>query len=150
VVNTGKKLLKGTTYMTLLSTMGFQPKKLKEMIAPISLNCADITIVIPVKNNQKGITLFLSEFLKTHSPAIYPKEIIVVDNASQPPIVVPKKLYGKGNKIISRLYALDLAPRIFQAKQPSVCNWVLSRIQYLCLSWGYKTKERRETLKGNS
>jgi len=290
--------------MTLLiSTLGFQPRKRKEMIAPPSISCADISIVLPVKNNQKGIILFLSEFLKTHSPALYPREIIIVDNASQPPITIPKVLaesgvnitilpcaspgptcarnlgvqyaetewilftdsdcvpssdfllgyiaamngsvgyagqvkawgkdclslyyesqgilippavdgdtqpeyvitanalvwrpaleaiggfnetitiaagedidlgfrlreigslsyasaafvyhnfddgllgfirrfvrYGKGNKIISRLYTLDLTPRIFQAKHPSLCNRVLSRIQFACLSWGYRTQ----------
>jgi len=273
------------------------------MIAATSISYTDITIVIPVKNNQKGITLLLSEFQKTHSDAFYPREIIIVDNASQPPIIIPKALaerninitilrcdapgpacarnlgilhaqsewilftdsdcipsptflsgyivamngsvgyagqvkawgkdslsryyesqciltppvldedgvtrpeyivtanaliwktalraiggfnetitiaagedidlgfrlrevgslsyapracvyhnfndgllgfvrrfvrYGRGNKIISELYSLDLTPRIFQAKHPSVRNWILSRIQYVCLSWGYR------------
>jgi hypothetical protein len=60
--------------MTLLSALGFQPRKRMEMIAPTSISYTDISIVIPVKNNQKGITLFLSEFVKTHSPALYPRE----------------------------------------------------------------------------
>src|SRR6185312_13819903 len=78
--------------MTLLSALGFQPRKRKEMIAATSISYTDITIVIPVKNNQKGITLLLSEFQKTHSDAFYPREIIIVDNASQPPIIIPKAL----------------------------------------------------------
>jgi len=292
--------------VTLLSALGFQPRKREEMIAPTSISCPDISIVLPVKNNQKGITLFLSEFLKTHSPAFYPREIIIVDNASQPPIIIPKALaerglsitilhcdapgpacarnvgiqhaqsewilftdsdcvpsptflsgyivamngsvgyagqvkawgkdrlsqyyesqyilipptldedwitrpeyiitanalvwqtalraiggfneiitiaagedidlgfrlrevgslsyapiacvyhnfndgllgfirrfvrYGKGNKIISQLYTLDLTPRKFQAKHSSVCDWILSRIQYACLAWGYRNME---------
>ena len=76
--------------MTLLSALGFQPRKRMEMIAPTSISYTDISIVIPVKNNQKGITLFLSEFVKTHSPALYPREIIIVDNASQPRVIIPK------------------------------------------------------------
>src|SRR5947208_10199064 len=86
--------------MTLLiSTLGFQPRKRKEVIAPTSISCADISIVLPVKNNQKGIILFLSEFLKTHPPALYPREIIIVDNASQPPITIPKALAESGVSI---------------------------------------------------
>lgn len=69
------------------------------MVAPTSISCADISIVIPVKNNQKGITLFLSEFLKTHPPSLYPREIIIVDNASQPPITIPRLISDKGLKI---------------------------------------------------
>ncbi len=289
--------------MTLLSTLGFQPRKSKELIAPIHIGFADISIILPVKNNQRGITLFLSEFLKTHLPTRYPREIIIVDNDSQLPISIPVEFvnygltitllrssaqgpacarnlgilhsqtewvlfmdsdcipsqnfllgyfdgmngsigyagtvkawgkdrlsryyesqevlfappmyedgvrrpeyvitantliwrpaleaiggfdesitiaagedidlglrlreignlsfapaacvyhnfddglvgfirrflrYGKGNKIISRLYHVDLTPRIFKAKHPSVFNWIFSLIQYLCLYWGYR------------
>jgi len=289
--------------MTLLSTLGFQPRKSKVLIAPIHIGFADISIILPVKNNQRGITLFLSEFLKTHPPTRYPREIIIVDNDSQLPISIPVEFvnhglnitllqsfaqgpacarnlgirhsqtewvlftdsdcipsqtfllgyfdgmngsigyagtvkawgkdrlsryyesqevlfappmyedgvrrpeyvitantliwrpaleaiggfdesitiaagedidlglrlreignisfaptacvyhnfddglvgfirrflrYGKGNKIISRLYHVDLTPRIFKAKQPSVFNWIFSLIQYLCLYWGYR------------
>src|SRR5260370_41317108 len=80
--------------MTLLSTLGFQPWKRKELIAPTSIGFYDITVILPVKNNQKGVTLFLTEFLKTHPPARYPREIIIVDNNSQPPISVPKEYIG--------------------------------------------------------
>jgi len=289
--------------MTLLSTLGFQPWKRKELIAPTSIGFYDITVILPVKNNQKGVTLFLTEFLKTHPPARYPREIIIVDNNSQPPISIPKEYicnklniallqcsspgpacarnlgiqraqtewvlftdsdcipsptfllgyfeamngsvsyagtvkawgrdrlsryyesqevlipppisedgatrpeyvitanalvwraalediggfnetitiaagedidlgfrlreigtlsyapsawvyhnfddglvgfvrrflrYGKGNRIIGQLHSLDLTPRIFQARQPSVFNWIFSHIQYLCLYWGYR------------
>ena len=300
----GRKRLAGKTkYMTLLSTLGFQPRKRKELIAPTSIDFSDISVILPVKNNQKGVTLFLSEFLKTHPPTRYPREIIIVDNNSQPPISIPKECmcnklnitplrcpspgpayarnlgiqhaqtewvlftdsdcipspsfllgyfetmdgsvgyagtvkawgrdrlsryyesqeilapptmsvdgvrrpeyvitanaliwraalediggfnetitiaagedidlgfrlreigslsrapaacvyhnfddglvgfvrrflrYGKGNRIISQLHSLDLTPRIFQAKHPSVFNWIFSRIQYLCLCWGYR------------
>ncbi len=289
--------------MTFLSTLGFQPRKSKELIAPTSIGFPDISVVLPVKNNQKGVTLFLSEFLKTHPPSRYPREIIIVDNDSQPPISIPAECvidglnitvlrssapgpacarnlgimhsqtewvlftdsdcilaqtfllgyfeamngsigyagtvkawgrdhlslyyesqevltpppmrgdgvrrpeyvntantliwrpalediggfdesitiaagedidlglrlreignlsfapvacvyhnfddglvgfvrrflrYGKGNKIINRLYTLDLTPRIFRAKQPTIFNLIFSRIQYLCLYLGYR------------
>lgn len=85
--------------MTLLSTWGIHLRKYSEMTAPLSINCADISIIIPVKDNQKGITLFLSKFLKTHPPSLYPREIIIVDNASQPSIAIPEVVAGKGIKI---------------------------------------------------
>jgi glycosyltransferase involved in cell wall biosynthesis len=81
--------------MTFLSTLGFQPQKRKELIAPTSIGFSDITVILPVKNNQKGVTLFLTEFLKTHPPASYPREIIIVDNNSQPPISIPKECICK-------------------------------------------------------
>lgn len=85
--------------MTLLTTPRIQLIRRGHFTAPGPISCADISIVIPVKNNQKGITLFLSEFLKTHPPSLYPQEIIIVDNASQPPITIPKAIAGGGLKI---------------------------------------------------
>jgi glycosyltransferase involved in cell wall biosynthesis len=290
--------------MTLLTIPRFQPHKRNVMIARISIDFSDISVILPVKNNQKGINLFLSEFLKTHTPAMYPREIIIVDNSSRPPIIIPQEFsndelriallscstpgpasarnlgiqvacgkwilftdsdcipsfsflegyfatmngsigyagkvkswgkdrlsqyyesqeilapssvvedgeirpeylitanalvwkqaleyiegfnysillaagedidlgfrlreigtlayadtacvyhnfddgflgfmkrfirYGRGNKIISRLYDLDLTPKIFEAKKPLFLNRILSRIQYVCLFWGYRT-----------
>src|SRR5260370_26491407 len=81
--------------MTLLSTLGFQPRKRKELIAPTSIDFSDITVILPVKNNEKGLPLFLAEFLRTHPPASYPREIIIVDNNSQPPISIPKECIRK-------------------------------------------------------
>ena len=276
------------------------------MHAPNCINSLDISIVLPVKDNQQGVILFLSEFLRTHTPDLYPREIIIIDNNSWPPITIPPELlmnglsitllhcsrqgpasarnlgiqhartewiaftdsdcmpcstflsgyftamngsvgyagnvkawgrdrwsryyesqeilmppstdedgkirpayvitanalvwktaleaiggfnetieiaagedidlgfrlreigtlsyatatciyhnfnggicsfvrrfvrYGKGNKHISRLHALDLTPKIFSAKESSVFNLLLSRMQYVCLSWGYRTKD---------
>jgi|SRR6266699_5673050 len=56
--------------------------------------------------------------------------------------------YGKGNKFISRLYDLDLTPTVFSAKKPSVFNLLLSTIQYVSLSWGYRAREGDEITKG--
>ncbi|WP_375453126.1 glycosyltransferase family 2 protein, partial [uncultured Nostoc sp.] len=64
------------------------------------IQASDISIVIPVKNNQKGIDLFLSIFFNTHSPKIYPKEIIIVDNNSRNPIVIHKQFQINGLEII--------------------------------------------------
>lgn len=82
--------------MTLLNARRIHLRRRSELVAPASINCADISFIIPVKNNQKGITLFLSEFLKTHPPSLYPQEIIIVDNASDSPIVIPEAMNDKG------------------------------------------------------
>lgn len=295
--------------MTLLSRCGFQPQKRQGMTAPICIDFSNVSIIIPVKNNQNGINLFLSEFLRTHTPDMYPREVIIVDNNSQPKITLPREYsdgtlnivlvncspigpayarnlgmrhargdwilftdsdcipsssfiqgyfaamnrsiayagnvkalgndrlsqyyenqeilippqvvedgeirpeylvtanalvwkkalecvggfnetipiaagedidlgfrlreigtlsyarmscvyhnfddgllgfgrrflrYGRGNKIVSRLYNIDLTPKIFGAKKPSFVNRVLSKIQYMCLFWGYETQ--RDTI----
>lgn len=85
--------------MTLLGALGIQTGKHREITAPTTIICADISIVIPVKNNQPGITRFLTTFIETHAPACYPREIIIVDNASQPPITIPKALAESALKI---------------------------------------------------
>ena len=68
--------------MTLLSKLCYRPKKKRNLLAPLGLKTEEISIVIPVKDNQNGIDFFLSEFFKTHSKYNYPKEIIIVDNNS--------------------------------------------------------------------
>src|SRR5260370_27713927 len=111
--------------MTLLSTLGFQPRKRKELIAPTSIGFSDITVILPVKTNQKGVTLFLTEFLRTHPPASYPREIIIVDNNSQPPISIPGSVYVGSSILLSYsvlLLALP-APEIsaYSAPRQSGC-----------------------------
>ncbi len=77
--------------MTLISKLVFKPQKKAHLIAPVTIKSSDISIVIPVRNNQKGINLFLSEFFKTQNLESYPQEIIIVDNQSKPEITIPKQ-----------------------------------------------------------
>lgn len=46
----------------------------------------DITIIIPVKNNQIGIDRYLSTLLLVTPSNFFPKEIIIVDNNSDVPL----------------------------------------------------------------
>lgn len=85
--------------MTLLSSLKFQPHRREEMIAPSHIRFSDISIILPVKDNQNGINLFLSEFLKTHTPDMYPKEIIVVDNISRPQLTIPQECSDRGLQV---------------------------------------------------
>ncbi|PKP35440.1 MAG: glycosyl transferase [Bacteroidetes bacterium HGW-Bacteroidetes-17] len=48
----------------------------------------EISIVIPVKNNQVGIDKFLSVFFQTQQKQHFPSEIIIIDNNSRRPLVI--------------------------------------------------------------
>ena len=112
--------------MTLLSILGFQPQKRGEIRTPLSIDFSDISIIIPVRNNQKGIDLFLSEFVKTHTPDRYPKEIIIVDNNSQPSINIPQ-CYDDSELHIVLLNCVSIGPACARncGAQHAQGNWIL-------------------------
>jgi glycosyltransferase involved in cell wall biosynthesis len=64
--------------MFYFSWYGFNPQKKLQLIAPKIKTAKDISIVIPVKNNQKGIDHFLDDFFKTQVPQLFPLEILLV------------------------------------------------------------------------
>jgi glycosyltransferase involved in cell wall biosynthesis len=55
----------------------------------------DISIIIPVRNNQNGIDRFLETFFATHNQDQYPKEIIIVDNNSDVPVKLKRDYMQK-------------------------------------------------------
>ena len=63
-----------------LSWHGFSPKKKSNLKAPRIKATKEISIVIPVKNNQKGIDLFFETFFRTIRPESSPLEILFVSN----------------------------------------------------------------------
>jgi glycosyltransferase involved in cell wall biosynthesis len=65
-----------------------------EDIPPICIQ--DISIVIPVKNNEQGLDRFLTEFFSLHTRTEFPKEIIVIDNNSSVPLVIREEHLSKG------------------------------------------------------
>jgi glycosyltransferase involved in cell wall biosynthesis len=77
--------------MTLISKLGYKPKRLQNLISPILKSVKDISVVIPVKNNQKGIDTFLNTFFQIHISENLPREIIIVDNNSHPEIILSNK-----------------------------------------------------------
>jgi|688.fasta_scaffold194123_3 glycosyltransferase involved in cell wall biosynthesis len=74
--------------MTQLSRTGFVPKRERIVRSPALTSCDQITLVIPVLNNQPIIDRFLAALIATHPPAEWPAEVLVVDNGSTPPIAV--------------------------------------------------------------
>lgn len=82
--------------MTLVSRLVFftQKKTFKKSSERITTN--EISIVIPVKDNQKGIDNYLDTFFATHTPDNFPKEIIIVDNNSAVPANINQKHLAQG------------------------------------------------------
>ena len=74
--------------MTMISRLGYKPTKKENLKSDLLQRTEEITIVIPVKDNQKGIDLFLDVFFNTHSVDTFPREIIIVDNNSTPKISI--------------------------------------------------------------
>ena len=90
--------------MTLLneSWIKFTPPKRDNLVAPITLNYSDISVIVPVKDNQEGVNRFLKSFFETHQRASFPREIIFVDNRSKIPLTISEQLreYNLSIKII--------------------------------------------------
>jgi glycosyltransferase involved in cell wall biosynthesis len=60
------------------------------------INPKNISIVIPVMNNQNGINRFLRSFFDTQNREYYPREIIIVDNNSEPNTKIGSQFLNKG------------------------------------------------------
>ena len=75
--------------MTLLTTFGITPTHRGNTVAPCELALSDLTMVVPVKNNQTGVSRLLDACVKVFAPNRYPAEILLVDNLSRPPLEIP-------------------------------------------------------------
>lgn len=75
--------------MTLLLRRVFSETRDSFSTPPQCISPSDISIVIPVKDNQFGISQFLQSFESNVPSHYFPKEIIIVDNNSRFPIRVP-------------------------------------------------------------
>jgi GT2 family glycosyltransferase len=86
--------------MTLISRLVFLTDKKTEQKSSERIKTNEISIVIPVKDNQNGIDNYLSKFFETHSEINYPKEIIIVDNNSSPEIKINADFKKHGLSIV--------------------------------------------------
>lgn len=78
--------------MTLLTTFSILPKHYGDTEAPKKLSLSELTIIVPAKNNQIGISRFINACLNVFSPHCCPAKIFLVDNLSSPPLEVPANL----------------------------------------------------------
>jgi glycosyltransferase involved in cell wall biosynthesis len=65
----------------------------------MKISVDEISVVIPVKNNQKGINNFLNSIFDTHKGKLLPREIIIVDNMSDTPVLIPSHFTNQGLEI---------------------------------------------------
>ena len=76
--------------MTLLINSSSQlPDYPPQLVAPTRITPAQISVIIPVKNNQAGVNQLCQKLRETHSLEMMPREVIIVDNNSNPEIVIP-------------------------------------------------------------
>lgn len=87
--------------MTMISRLGYKPTKKNVTKSELLKTTKEITIVIPVKDNQAGIDFFLKELFATHSYECLPKEIIIVDNNSDPKIELEKRNFPVPVKLLT-------------------------------------------------
>lgn len=110
--------------MTMISRLGFKPTKKQNIKSDFLQSTEDITIVIPVKDNQNGIDFFLTEFFRTHSADNFPKEIIIVDNNSTPKIEISRTDFPIPIRLLTCSKTGPASARNFGAKH-SQTNWIL-------------------------
>ena len=74
--------------MTQLSWMAFPQRICHDRLVPAQFSVTDVTVVVPVKNNQLGVDRLLHTFA-AFDESQRPAKIIVVDNNSSPAVVLP-------------------------------------------------------------
>lgn len=109
--------------MTLLTTFGILPKHFGDAVAPNELSLSELTIIVPVKNNQEGISRFIDACLHIFSPHHCPTEILLVDNMSTPPLEVPANL------------AWDIPIRILKCPRPGAAAARNHGVQEATTQW---------------
>jgi len=109
--------------MTLLSTLGYSPNKKKTLETLKNIEAKNISVVIPVKNNQAGIERFLAKFIAITSPEYYPQEIIIVDNNSVPALFLPNEYPIS----LSLAFCKDVGPAAARNKGVAMAKgeWIL-------------------------
>jgi GT2 family glycosyltransferase len=76
--------------MSLLSWINFTPQRRDNLQGPTECEARDVTVVVPVRNNQHGVEQFLAALEGLHESAL-PREVIFVDNNSDVPLRLPER-----------------------------------------------------------
>ncbi|MDO8661357.1 MAG: glycosyltransferase, partial [Candidatus Woesearchaeota archaeon] len=89
--------------MTLISRLVFLTEKKTPKKSSERITTNEISIVIPVKDNQQGVDNYLDSFFISHTQDNYPREIIIVDNDSTVPTKISDRhlLHGLTVKLLS-------------------------------------------------
>lgn len=112
--------------MTLISRLVFFKEKKTPKKSSERIKTDEILIVIPVKDNQKGIDTYLQKFFETHNQDRLPKEILIVDNNSTPTITIKDEFHKKGIEI-KLIKCLKPGPAAARNKGANIAtgNWIL-------------------------
>jgi glycosyltransferase involved in cell wall biosynthesis len=112
--------------MTLISRLVFfKDKKKTPPKSSNRIRIDEVSIIVPVKDNQKGVDNYLDNFFVTHQPDTFPKEIIIVDNNSKPAIQICRRHLTSGLvKLLSCKNPGPAAARNFGALKSSG-HWIL-------------------------
>ena len=113
-----------SNFMTMISRLGFVPTRKQNLKSSLPRLTENITIVIPVKDNQNGIDLFLKTFFETQTKDTFPKEIIIVDNNSNPAIQLNDNLYSIPVRLLTCSKIGPASARNFGVKNSST-EWIL-------------------------
>jgi len=81
--------------MNFTTTLGYKPTKKKAMKSPETLIAKEISVIIPVKDNQRGIDLFLKTLFEAYPLEHLPGEVLIIDSP-KPEIVVNKEYLQRG------------------------------------------------------
>jgi len=112
--------------MTLISRLVFFKNKKKTLSKSSDrIRVDEVSIIVPVKDNQKGVDNYLDNFFVTHQYDNFPKEIIIVDNNSKPAIQICRRHLASGLvKLLSCKTLGPAAARNFGALNSSG-QWIL-------------------------
>ncbi|MDM8519415.1 glycosyltransferase [Anaerolineales bacterium HSG6] len=79
--------------MTVSSAMNNFKPHTENLIAPAHfMPNKDLSIIIPVKDNHRGVNHFLKSFIASQPKAYYPREIIIVYNDAKKASVIPQDI----------------------------------------------------------
>ena len=112
--------------MTLISRLVFfKNKKKTQPKSSDRIRIHEVSIIVPVKDNQKGVDNYLDNFFAKHQHDTCPKEIIIVDNNSKSAIQICKRHLTSGLvKLLSCKTPGPAAARNFGALN-SIGQWIL-------------------------
>jgi glycosyltransferase involved in cell wall biosynthesis len=96
--------------LTFISQFGYTPNIRKQILGPLEARHDEISIVIPVKDNQRGIETFLESFFQTQDSQSFPKEIIIVDSSELETSIPP---FSQGYELpISVIHCNEKGPAV--------------------------------------
>ncbi|MBO0950595.1 glycosyltransferase [Fibrella forsythiae] len=89
--------------MTFISNIQFKDSQYRRVIKPdAKIRYDNISVIIPVKNNQRGVDNLLDSYTALINAQTIPKEIIIVDNNSSPPLRISERHEYINNLIIKK------------------------------------------------